>query len=204
MARRNGKRKLRNHTRERSHERACRPNPSSRTCTALSILGAPKSLDRCILLYLFAVDRSCVLVTVAFLDRRVDGWRPDLANTASLGRFDFLLRRSAYVRLLGAADEKHGSGQAVVVLAQSLCPERRRQDATCGALQRGAKTTVLELFLRCDRLVADWNRIVVSGMDSLESALAAIPLGVFAPRRCAVYDCKLPDSHLYERVRGAW
>jgi len=30
------------------------------------------------------------------------------------GRFDFLLRCSAYVRLLVAADEKHGSGQAVV------------------------------------------------------------------------------------------
>src|SRR5438445_4521569 len=196
MARRNVKRKRRNRTRERSHERAGRPNPPSRTRTALSILGAPESLDRCILLYLFAADRSCVLVTVAFLDRRVDGWRADFANTASLGRFDFLLRGSAYVRLLVAADEEHGSRQAVVAIDKSLCSERRRQDASCGTLQRGTKSVVLEFFLRRDRIVADWNRIVVSGMDPVESPLAALYFGVVASCRCAVYDCILPDSHL--------
>src|SRR5438132_13954324 len=129
MARRNVKRKRRNRTRERSHERACRPNPSSRTCIALSILGAPESLDRCVLLYLFVVDWSCVLVTVAFLDRRIAGRRADFANTPSMGGLVFLLRSGTYVRLLGAADEEHRSGQTVVAIDKQLCSERRRQDA---------------------------------------------------------------------------
>src|SRR5206468_4419860 len=138
------------------------------------------SLDRSILLHLFAADRSCVLVTVAFLDRRVDGWRPDFANTPSVGGLVFLLRGSAYARLLVTADEEHGSGQAVVAIDKSLYSERRRQDAACRTLQRGTKSVVLEFFLCRDRIVADWNRIVASGMDPVESPLAALYFCVLA------------------------
>src|SRR4029077_11507959 len=100
MARRNAKRRRRNRTRESSHERVCRSNPAPWTSPAIPVLGALESLDRCVLLYLFVADRPCVLVAVAFLDRGNNGWRADFANSASVGRFDFLLRGSAHVRLL--------------------------------------------------------------------------------------------------------
>src|SRR4029077_10768313 len=70
-------------------------------------------------------------------------------------------------------------------------------------LQRCPEGAVLEFFLRRDRIVADRNCIVVSGVDSVEPALAALCLCVFASGGRTVYDCELSDPHLYERIRGA-
>src|SRR6266852_3963779 len=73
-----------------------------------------------------------------------------------------------------------------------------------GPLQRRAEGAVLEFFLRRNRIVADRNCIVVSGVDSVEPALAALHLCVFASGGGTLHDCELSDPHLYERIRGAW
>src|SRR5258708_34883935 len=117
MAPRTGTRKSRNRMRERSHERACGSDTSSWPSVALPVSGARKSLDRGFFLYLFVVDRTGVLVAVAFLAGCSDGRRADFAYPASVGRTVFLLLRDAHVRVLGAADAHSGSRQTMVAFA---------------------------------------------------------------------------------------
>src|SRR5258705_10412407 len=117
MARRTVTRKSKNRMRERSHERACGSDTSSRPGIALPLSGARKPLDRGFFVYLSAVDRTGVLVAVAFLAGRGDGRRADFAYATSVGRTVFLLLCDANVRLLGAADAYSGSGQDMVALA---------------------------------------------------------------------------------------
>src|SRR6266404_4038005 len=125
MARKSATWKRKNLVRERSHERACGSNTSSRPSAALPVCGARKSLDCGYFLHLFVADRAGVLVAVALLACMADGRRADFANFASVGRSLFLLRCDADVRLLGAADAHDTSGQAVVAFAQPLHSKRR-------------------------------------------------------------------------------
>src|SRR5216684_1836664 len=117
MARRTETRKSRNLMRERSHERACGSDTSSWPGVALRVSGARKPLDRGFFVYLFVVDRTGVLVAVAFLAGCGDGRRADFAYATSVGRTVFLLLCDAHVRVLGAADAHSGSGQAMVAFA---------------------------------------------------------------------------------------
>src|SRR5260370_32995795 len=117
MAQRTETRKSKTRMRERSHERSCGSNPSARPSIALPVSRARKSLDRGFVVYLFAVDRTGVLVAVAFLAGCGDGRRADLPYATSVGRTVFLLLCDAHVRVLGAADAHNGSGQAMVAFA---------------------------------------------------------------------------------------
>src|ERR1700720_1722732 len=117
MARRTVTRKSKNRMRERSHERSRGSDTCSRPGIALPVSGAHKPLDRGFFVYLFAVDRTGVLVAVAFLAGRSDGRRADFAYATSVGRTVFLLLCDAHVRVLGAADAYSGGGQAMVAFA---------------------------------------------------------------------------------------
>src|SRR5216684_1997923 len=117
MARRTVTRKSKNRMRERSHERSSGSGTSSRPGIALPVPGARKPLDRGFFVCLFVVDRTGVLVAVAFLAGCGDGRRADFAYSTSVGWTVFLLLCAAHVRVLGAADAHSGSGQAMVAFA---------------------------------------------------------------------------------------
>src|SRR5437660_160081 len=90
----------------------------------------------------------------------------------------------------------------MVEIAGTLHSERRRQDAARGTLQRGTKSTVLELLLRRAGLAADRVGPVVPGKNPLELPVAALPFGVLASGGGPGDHRKFHDSHLHERFCG--
>jgi len=164
---------------ERSHERACRPNPSLWTCTALSFW---ERLNHWIAAFSYIY---LLLTGLAF-------WSPWLfwiavlmgggqisRNAASLGRFDFLLRCSAYVRLWSPQMK---STEVDKQWWRSLNHYVQNEDdkmPPAGAITR-QKLLFWSFFYAAIVLLLTGIVLWFSGMDPVESPLAALCFGVLA------------------------